>query len=424
MSNIIDVLIKVKSKLLSNYFFKNVFILLSWTLLSQVVTLVASPILSRLYTPEEYGEFANFISIISILGMLSTGKFEAAIMIPKEDKISVSLAYLVIIISTIFSAFLLILFLLFEYYGVSFLELDIKIILLIPLYLLVYGFWQTTNNLGNRLQVYWSIGISKLIQSLIVVVVAIAFGYYLSNGLVYSIIFGLIISSLYLFHIVRRKYDYHKINYKQLIEVFIKYSNFFKYSTISGLFNSFSNVSFPILISIFFNPIYTGLYFFSNKIMRIPLNYLFSSLSQVYYQEAIQLYNNSPNDLYIFTLNIQRKIFTIIFPVLLLMSIFSPYIFSLIFGEEWVNAGEYVKYYSIFLLFNGLYSPISSLMDILKKQRFLLFFNVSLGLSQILIIWVSSFFFSFEFSLLITSIFGALHFVGINIYIYKLLKNY
>ena len=158
--------------------------------------------------------------------------------------------------------------------------------------------------------------------------------------------------------------------------------------------------------------------------MRIPLNYLFSSLSQVYYQEAIQLYNNSPNDLYIFTLNIQRKIFIIIFPVLLLMSIFSPYIFSLIFGEEWVNAGEYVKYYSIFLLFNGLYSPISSLMDILKKQRFLLFFNVSLGLSQILIIWVSSFFFSFEFSLLITSIFGALHFVGINIYIYKLLKNY
>jgi len=407
-------------KISENGFVRNVLILLSWTLISQLISLLALPVLSRLYSPESFGNLANFIAVGSILSMISTGKFETAIMLPKHKNDAVSLVFLIMILSLVFSIVFSIIIL---FLPDSFLNNDYY--LFIPVYTFFYGIWISLFSYGNRIKKFNSIGLSKALQSLFAAIFSILLCYNTDNGLILALIIGLFSSLIVLSIIFKKEIFNHANDLENIKKVFKRYINFFKYSTISGVFNSLSNVGLPLLITLFFNSVFTGLYFFSNKIIQIPLNFLFSSLSQVYFQKASGLYNDmSYKKLLALTLKIQKKIALMIIPFLLIMSILSPWIFGLIFGEEWIKAGEYVKYFAFFVLMKSLISPISSLLDIFEKQKLELIFNISLGLSQILGLWIGkSIYNSFDFSLLFISIIGGIHYLLLLIYIvYKLLE--
>ena len=64
---------------------KNVITLMTGTGLAQLVPILISPILTRLYSPEDFGLIALYLSIVSIMTVLSTGRYEMAIMLPDKD---------------------------------------------------------------------------------------------------------------------------------------------------------------------------------------------------------------------------------------------------------------------------------------------------------------------------------------------------
>ncbi|MBK7683641.1 MAG: hypothetical protein IPJ26_14755 [Bacteroidetes bacterium] len=70
-----------KISMLSNKFFrseflKNVLVLLTGTGLGQFITLLASPILSRIYSPAEYGVFTLFVSTASMMAAISAARYD------------------------------------------------------------------------------------------------------------------------------------------------------------------------------------------------------------------------------------------------------------------------------------------------------------------------------------------------------------
>ena len=102
---------KLKPK--SNYF-KNILVLLTGTTLSQSIPVIASPILTRLYSPEDFGVFALFLSLTSLFAVIATGKYDLAIIIPRKDIEAKYLIILSLIIS--FFVILLVLVLVFTQY--------------------------------------------------------------------------------------------------------------------------------------------------------------------------------------------------------------------------------------------------------------------------------------------------------------------
>lgn len=60
--------------------------LVSGTAFAQIITILASPILTQLYSPEAFGFLAIFISITSIVGVIACMCYELAIMLPKSDE--------------------------------------------------------------------------------------------------------------------------------------------------------------------------------------------------------------------------------------------------------------------------------------------------------------------------------------------------
>ena len=65
-------------------FLKNVFTLLSGATIAQIITLIAIPILTRIYTPEDFGYIAIYLSIANIVAAISTGRYELSIMLPEK----------------------------------------------------------------------------------------------------------------------------------------------------------------------------------------------------------------------------------------------------------------------------------------------------------------------------------------------------
>ena len=406
-------------------FYNNVFKLLTSISIAQLIPVIITPILTQYFTPEDFGVYGLYVSICSIFGIVASGKYDVAIMLPQKKEDSINILFLSFLITFLFSTFffsILNIFddLLFELTNSKFLK---EYYFIIPISIFLISINQSLIVWFNRNKKYNTIANQNLLKSgsnsgssLILGIQSI------HVGLIISHLISLIIISFWNIVHFMQECNTYSINQKLIRRNFLKYIDFLKFSTISNLFNSLSNIGMTALIVIFFGPKIAGLYFLAEKLIAIPISFMTSSVSQVYFQQASKLFHSNKQELIKLTNQIQKNIFLVLFPFLLICSVFGENIFSF-FGDEWTEAGILVKYFAVFILFKNIYSPISHIGDILNKQKFLLAFNVSLFIFQL-----SAFYFLKEYSdikaaLLTASLFGAIHYMVLNTYMKQELKK-
>lgn len=83
-------------KLLQSNYLKNITTLMVGTTIAQLVPILISPLLTRLYSPDNFGQVALIMSISSILTVFATCRYEMAIILPKETKDALSLVMLIL----------------------------------------------------------------------------------------------------------------------------------------------------------------------------------------------------------------------------------------------------------------------------------------------------------------------------------------
>ena len=133
-------------------FNKNVITLMTGTTIAQAIPIAISPILTRLYTPQDFGVFAFFLAITAIFGSIANARYELAIMLPKKDEDAINIFALGFIISTIISFLILVLVVLFNEYFVKLLgkkEIGIWFYFL-PITVFLSGLWNNLNYFNNR----------------------------------------------------------------------------------------------------------------------------------------------------------------------------------------------------------------------------------------------------------------------------------
>lgn len=406
-------------------FYNNVFKLLTSISIAQLIPIIITPILTQYFTPEDFGVYGLYVSICSIFGIVASGKYDVAIMLPQKKEDSINILFLSFLITFLFSTFCFSILNIFD--DVFFKLTNSKFLkeyyFIIPISIFLISMNQSLIVWFNRNKKYNTIANQNLLKSgsnsgssLILGIQSI------HVGLIISHLISLIIISFWnIVHFIQECNKY-SINQKLIRRNFLKYIDFLKFSTVSNLFNSFSNIGMTALIVIFFGPKIAGLYFLAEKLIAIPISFITSSVSQVYFQQASKLFHSNKKELIKLTNQIQKNVFFVLFPFLLICSVFGENIFSL-FGDEWTEAGILVKYFAVFILFKNIYSPISHIGDILNKQKVLLVFNVSLFIFQL-----SAFYFLKEYSdikaaLLTASLFGAIHYMILNTYMKQELKK-
>ncbi len=133
-------------------FSNNVFTLLSGTLIAQLIPLAVSPVLTRLYTPENFGIFAFVLGLTMILVSLFNGRYDAAILIPKDSKEAFSLFKLAMYLPVIMAILVygIVWFLPQDMMSVFGIEEKVYLLLIVPVLAIFFTFYMAFDFLLNR----------------------------------------------------------------------------------------------------------------------------------------------------------------------------------------------------------------------------------------------------------------------------------
>lgn len=365
----------------SNSFLSNVLKVGTGSIIAQVLGYLFMPLITRLYTPDDFGELAVFMGVFAIISPLVGGKFEVALVLEKQIK-NKNILYLLSCVVTLFISFIT--FIVFIFFGdeiVSIFNLSINtaLLFLISILLLFFGFFQ-----ANRFYLvsnnYFGV-ISKMIvlEKTINTISKIFIGFIKPSGLglivseTISKTAGFFYTSLILFknklHVnLHNQFSLHEI--KTLVK---KYKKFPTFELMNDWFDSISN-NVPILIfAYYFNNIYVGYYLFANSILKNVITLTSKNFSSVYYKKISE---TNEIDRKSFTSKLIATLSVIGFFPFMMISIGGPEIFSFIFGENWLIAGTYAQIFSPYLLILFFLKPINSLYRIYSKQDKLLYFNI------------------------------------------------
>ncbi|HHD79092.1 MAG TPA: translocase, partial [Epsilonproteobacteria bacterium] len=137
------------------------------TSIAQAIPLAISPILTRIYTPEDFGIFALYMSVASMIAVTATGRYELAIMLPKKDDDAMNIVALSIVIS-FFVSFITLLIVFSFNAQITHLLGNPEIsfwLYFIPITVLLTGIYQSFNYWINRKKEYGRLATNKVIQS-------------------------------------------------------------------------------------------------------------------------------------------------------------------------------------------------------------------------------------------------------------------
>ncbi len=367
----------------STGFSRSVLTLMTGTLIAQAIPVALSPVLTRLFTPENFGLFALYFSISQIMSVFITGRYEYAIILPEKDEDAINIVALCLSITLLVSLVTLLIFIPFRH---QLAELINKMqiadfLLLIPATIFAIGVYTTFNLWFNRKAYYSNISAGKILRSSTSTFFSLGFGLTIvkTAGLIIADTIGQLVAA---FFMLVKFFKSDKLFMKSITIAgmklqAIRFIQFPKYNIISGLLEKGSGQVPVILLSSFFGSTVTGFFSLSQRIIAVPESLISVSIGDVFRQKASVEYQKNGNC---------RKTFLDLFKILLLVSLIpfitlafsAPFLFEVVFGEEWRFAGTYAQIMTVMFFLSFVVSPLSTMFIIAEKQRIDLFIQVAL----------------------------------------------
>ncbi|WP_155302399.1 oligosaccharide flippase family protein [Desulfosarcina widdelii] len=371
----------VKSNTQSN-FAGNVLKIITGSAFAQILALITTPIIARLFTPDAFGLAALFVSISGMISVVACLRYELSIMLPKSDEEAVNLlgvSFFFVTIVTLISAFAIFFA---EGLFVDFFKSQEfrKLGWLIPLSVFLSGITLALNYWNTRTAHFGRLSIAKVLSSVVAQLSKIGFGFagYI-NGimLIYSVILGQIISIFFLGSNIWRhdlKLFKNSIRLKKMLKGLKRYKKFPIYNSFSAFLNTSSQQLPVMLLAFYFSPKVLGFYSLGKSVLSMPIGLIGEAVSQVFFQKASEL-NHLTGDLALLVEDVLTRLISIgIFPFALL-AIIGEDVFKIIFGTIWSEAGLYMQILSFWIFFQFITSPISTLFSVFEKQNYGMYFN-------------------------------------------------
>jgi len=397
------------------------------TTIAQAIPIAISPILTRIYTPEDFGVFALYMSIASIVAVIATGRYELAIMLPKKDEDAINIFALGFIITTLISLLLLVLVVIFNDYFTELLNNDEISLWLyfVPLSVFFIGLFNILNYFNTRKKQYKDLATAKIIKSIVATIVQLSVGFIINGatGLISGQIGSQIFANLKLFkNIVSDRTLVSKIERVKMIALAKRYKRFPQFEMPSAVMNTVSLQLPVLLLGTFFTTATVGFFSLSHRFISMPMSIIGGSIGQVFFQKSAEV-KKDKEALRNLTLSTYRKLFKMgIFPFAIITA-FGDHIFAFVFGKEWLIAGEYAQVLAIWFLFLFIHSPITNLFATLEKQKEAMIINVVIVVSRVIIIVLTVFLYNDAYITIVSySILGILLNLYILFYFIRLLE--
>lgn len=352
---------------MSSRFVKNSGILLSGSAIAQGVAFAAYLLLSRLFTPDDFGLYNVFYSYIEVLIILSTCKYEMAIVKANTDAEAHVLTRFSLRLNTTVSATLLVVAALLALLCPSAAPMPPALLLLIPFMVFFCGTTRVYTFVFNRYKHFRQIAFSEVVTSLSGVTAKIAFGLLATAcqllhyiGLPAGTVLGKIAGNIYYRTLAAKvlpKQPRRKTDKVSLHQILAKHKAFPLYSMPREFVSSLS-ANLPFMwLGVHFDDALLGLFSLAITFTMRPVNILANAFEKVFYPTTNEkICQRQP-----IGRNVLRFLFAICaiaLPVLLAAFFFAEPIFTFLFGNKWIGTGYFVRclipWIAVLLLTNSL----------------------------------------------------------------------
>ena len=371
----------IQKKLFKSEFNRNVLTLMTGTTIAQALPIAVTPILTRLYSPEEFGFFALFLATITILGSAVNGRYEQAILLPSKNDDAINVAALGLLIAFFFFSILLFLVIIFNSKITILLGNDnLRLWLyIVPFVVLIIGLFNILNYLNIRKKKYMDIAKAKIFKSSVMSSLQLFLGYlkFGVSGLIIGQVISQIVANFQLAKNSKKNYNLNKIKKKDILRVAKKYIKFPKYSLWAGLLNISSHQTTSILISFVYGMKSLGFYFLPFRVLGLPTSLISGAIGDVFFQQASAEKIKTGTAKITFVKTFKKLIcisFLIFFPIYWVIED----LFIFVFGESWAIAGLYAKILTPLFFIQFCISPLTTMNVIFKKNEVSLYWQIVL----------------------------------------------
>lgn len=359
---------------LNSPFRRHIASLATGTAAAQAISLVSVPILSRLYSPEDYGAQALYTAFVNVPAIIACGRYEVAIVLPEQDDdalnvfaVAVRLAMLTTVI-----IFLLPIIHFSGIYHLDTIDTIGSVFWLFPFNVLLTGIFQALSYWASRHKRFHVLSINRIIQALAYFAFAFLFyqggasawGLIVANFL--SLLLGIILVSHCFFQ--TEKVLFNRLSRQTQRRLLRQYADFPKIDSISSLADAFQTSAVAFLISNYFGQQVLGAFSLTNRLLKLPSALISSAIGQVFYGRLSTAVAKK-QDIFPAVQKVFRSLM-LLGAVFFLPFIFAgPSLVTFIVGERWTMAGIFSMSIACWSWVNFAVSPISHVPTVLGRQR-------------------------------------------------------
>lgn len=392
--------------------------------------LVLTPIVARYYDEAFFGPYYLFFSICTTTSLFITGMYPNAIVLPKLKWEFENVLKLSLVLSIIGTLFISILLFAFSDEILSFVNAEqiIAYSFLIPVGILlislssIFNFWNVRNKefKTNALSgVSYSIS-ERSGQILLAITNAIASINLIASRLVAELIRVVIMA-------FSHKQSFKKANFSiDISGLKSSMKQFYKYPTVylAGNFINKFTADLPLfLLSGTFGIKSVGAFGFAVAMLNIPFNVLGGSISNVYLQQANELYLSNKEEMVRFTKRTYNKLLILGSLIFGFTFAFGDLAFSLVFSDKWATSGNIAMILSIYVIFKLVSSPFSKVFSITRKEQYSLYVNGVLAVLRILSIYIGITYFDMMGTIYLFTIANLIGYIFVNYLVFQCLKE-
>ena len=360
------------------------------TAIAQLIMFAMMPIVSRLFTPADFGIYGSFSAVLGVLTAVATLQYSQAVVLPKRQADAINLlwvTFLSIIFVVIISAAVISVF---PDATQRIINAPNKwFLLLIILAVFVTGFNQSFQAWCIREKAFKSTSLSQIFRSVTAISIWIAAGFWHMGalGLALGIVLADSVASLNLWKVTRKdlKENHAIVTWQRVQKLAREYKDFPLFAAPQHVMNAVSQGLPVLLLGYYYGIGIAGAYAFSIRIIQTPMNLIVNPLRQVLFQKASETHNNNGN-LYSLFMKITVGLIAIAFLPCVIIFIWAPSIFSFIFGSEWLEAGVYTRWLILWLFAGFSNVPAVLCARILRQQRNLFLFDSLVLLSRTVVL--------------------------------------
>jgi O-antigen/teichoic acid export membrane protein len=367
---------KLLERVRGNRFARGVAVVAGGTAIGQLITLLALPVVTRLYSTADFGVLAVFTSFLLVLLSVASLRYELTISLAPDDRTAANVLVLclALVLGVAVVAGLVVVAFGDQIVDATNTPQLAPYLFLLPLGLVGAGAYQALSYWAVRGHAFRLLARTKISQQVGLVTIQIG------GGLVFAGPVGLLAgyvagwtggtSTLALDAWRRHREGLRSVTVAGMRAVAARYRSFPVYSTGSALLNNVGTFVPAVLLAAFYDASVAGLFALSQRVLAAPMLLLGRSVSQVYVGEASELIRQGDfgrlRQLYRDTARYGVLAATI--PVAA-FAIGGPLLFGTVFGEEWEEAGSYVQVMAPMLVAQFVAAPLAQTLNLFEQVR-------------------------------------------------------